>query len=314
MVRRSNRAIGNRLPEQQVVANGATRTRALPGVRELAARYDGFLLDQWGVLHDGAHALPGAIECLATLRAAGKRVEILSNSGRSGEANARSMRRFGITAALHDAVITAGDDARNAFRARTDPFHRTLGPRALVIARAVDAAQVTDFGLVATDVATADLVLVLSVEADGRTARASEPLLVAARERDLPLVCANPDATVVSHGEVIPGPGAIAKRYAAMGGRVRYHGKPDRGVYALARAALARFGITAARSVAVGDSIDNDVVGARGVGLACALVAGGIHRDTLGVQPGALPDPARWAAFVAEVKIVPDYLVASFAW
>lgn len=286
----------------------------LSGVRELAARYDAFLVDQWGVLHDGAHALPGALACLAELRAAHKRVLILSNSGRSGAENAQAMRRFGITPALHDAVVTAGDDAREAFRARTDPFHRALGRRALVIARDGDAEQVADFGLVATDVAIADLVLVLSVEADGRTARESEAQLVAARERDLPMVCANPDVTVVSHGEVIDGPGAIARRYEALGGRVRYHGKPDRGVYALALAALARFGIAAARTIAVGDSLPNDVAGAHGAGLACALVAGGIHRDALGVTPGQLPDAAHWTAFLARSKVVPEYLIASFAW
>ncbi|MCC6868335.1 MAG: TIGR01459 family HAD-type hydrolase [Burkholderiales bacterium] len=293
----------------------AAQTQVLSGVRELAARYDALLLDQWGVLHDGAHPLPGALDCLAQLRLAGKRVVILSNSGRSGDANARAMRRFGITAAHYDAVVTAGDDAREAFRARTDRFHRTLGRRALVIARAIDVGQVADFGLVAAaDAASADLVLVLSVEADGRTARASEALLAAARERDLPMVCANPDVTVVSHGEVIDGPGAIARRYGALGGRVRYHGKPDRGVYDLALAVLARLGIAVARAAAVGDSMLNDVAGAHGAGLACALVAGGIHRDALGVTPGQLPDAAHWTAFLAGSKVVPEYLIASFVW
>lgn len=291
------------------------RTQTLAGIRELAARYDAFLLDQWGVLHDGAHALPGALDCLARLRAAATRVVILSNSGRSGEANARAMRRFGITPDLYDAVVTAGDDARAAFATRSDRFHRTLGRRALVIARHGDESQVTDFGLVATaDVACADLVFVLSVDAAGHTVRDCERSLVAARARDLPLVCANPDVTVVSHGRVIAGPGAIAQRYAALGGRVRYHGKPDRGIYTLALAALARLGVVPERTVAVGDSLPNDIAGARGAGLASALVAGGIHREALGVATGGLPDAAHWAAFMATAAVVPEYLVAAFAW
>lgn len=294
---------------------GALRTQVIRGVRELARRYDGFLLDQWGVLHDGERMLPGAHDCLTRLRAAGRRVVILSNSGRSGTANARSMRRYGIAPELYDAVVTAGDDAREAFRSRSDPFHRALGERALVIARDEDRAEVAGFGLSVTDdPAAADLVLVLSVDVRGHAVRDSERLLAAARARDLPMVCANPDVTVLSGSLVLEAPGAIARRYEAMGGRVRYHGKPDRGVYDLALASLGRLGVDASRALAVGDSMATDVAGAHGAGLACALVAGGIHREALGVTPGDLPDPARWEAFIAQAHAVPEYLVAAFTW
>lgn len=37
-------------------------------------RYDAFLLDQWGVMHDGSKAHEGAIECMKQLAAAGKKV------------------------------------------------------------------------------------------------------------------------------------------------------------------------------------------------------------------------------------------------
>lgn len=287
-------------------------TTMLSGVRALAARYDGFLLDQWGVLHDGGEALPGALECLTHLREAGKRVVILSNSGRSGKANVRNMLRFGIEPRFYDAVVTAGDAAREALHARNDPFHRALGRRALVIARDEDAARADEFGLTAApDAASADLVLVLSLPDDRRSAGDYEPLLAAARRRDLPLVCANPDVVVVQPGAVVDAPGAVAQRYEAMGGRVRYHGKPWPGIYALA---MARLGVDAGRVVAVGDSMAHDVAGAHGAGIACALVAGGIHREALGVAPGELPDAARWAAFAASTEPVPEYVIATFRW
>ena len=37
------------------------------GLRELAPRYDGFILDLWGVIHDGVTPIPGAIDCLQSL-------------------------------------------------------------------------------------------------------------------------------------------------------------------------------------------------------------------------------------------------------
>ena len=37
----------------------------LSGIAPLAERYDGFILDLWGVLHDGRHPMPAASHCQA---------------------------------------------------------------------------------------------------------------------------------------------------------------------------------------------------------------------------------------------------------
>jgi hypothetical protein len=50
-------------------------TAMLSGVSLLAARYEGFILDQWGVLHDGVTPYPGALDCVRRLHEAGKRWE-----------------------------------------------------------------------------------------------------------------------------------------------------------------------------------------------------------------------------------------------
>ena len=39
------------------------------GISGFADRYQGFLLDQWGVIHDGRRALPSALAVLAADRA-----------------------------------------------------------------------------------------------------------------------------------------------------------------------------------------------------------------------------------------------------
>ena len=54
----------------------------LAGVSALVADFDGYILDQWGVMHDGTRPYPGAAECLQRLRAAGKRIVVLSNSSK----------------------------------------------------------------------------------------------------------------------------------------------------------------------------------------------------------------------------------------
>ena len=47
---------------------------------QLAGMYDGFIFDQFGVMHNGAVALEGAPALVDRLAAAGKKLGILSNS------------------------------------------------------------------------------------------------------------------------------------------------------------------------------------------------------------------------------------------
>ena len=295
---------------------GIKSARMIAGVATLATRFDGFLLDQWGVLHDGVHALPGVLECLAALRTADKKIVILSNSGRTGDENGVLMQRFGIERQSYDALITAGDDARHAFRTRPDAFYRALGMRCLVVARPTDVPLVKDFGLEAVDrVEAADFVLVLSLDSPRCNVRSYEPMLREARGRGLPMVCANPDITRVTPDAILEAPGAVAKRYEALGGTVRYHGKPDRGIYESCLATFEHLGVRRREQVlAVGDSIAHDIAGAQAAGLPSALVAAGIHREALGVEDGRLPTAERWAVFAATTNVQPYYVIPAFVW
>ena len=56
--------------------------RLIRGIGAVAARYDGFIIDLWGVVHDGVDPLPGALECLRGLIMSGKRIVLLSNAPR----------------------------------------------------------------------------------------------------------------------------------------------------------------------------------------------------------------------------------------
>ena len=71
-----------------------------------------------------------------------------------------------------------------------------------------------------------------------------------------------------------PGAGAIAERYEALGGNVVWIGKPHLPIYQYAQRKL---GIAfPARVLCVGDSVEHDIVGARGFGAAAALMLTGI--------------------------------------
>ena len=285
---------------------------ALAGVAQLAAQFDGFIVDQWGVLHDGTRPYAGALDCLERLRAAAKHVVVLTNSGRGEVANLRLLGQIGFPARLFDRVVAAGEDARSALAARATPFHARLDRRCRAFARAADRAFFEGIGIEFVDtVAQADFLAVIGIEQPGQPIAEREAELVQARALGLPMLCANPDLTRFHEGRLVPATGALARRYEELGGEVFYHGKPWPAIYGSCLAALP---CARERVVALGDSIEHDVLGARRAGLASAFVAGGIHADELGVAGGGLPQPERWRQFERRWPVRPDYLLPAFRW
>lgn len=275
------------------------------GLAAVIQRYDGFLLDQWGVLHDGVRPYPGAAAALEMLRRAGKRVIILSNSGRSGAENARQLAKFGFAPELYDEVISAGDDARDALAARDEPFHHALGRRCLLLAREGEAHLAEGLGLdLVDDVETADFLLLMTMDPPRQSVAGWMRLLEAASARGLPMVCANPDLYRASpDGGLQEAPGLVARAYEQLGGTVRYHGKPQPRIY---RTCLARLGLDRSRVVAIGDSLEHDIAGAQGAGLDSVFIGGGIHRGEIG-WAGAAMDRASCLALFARAGRSPTY-------
>jgi HAD superfamily hydrolase (TIGR01459 family) len=285
---------------------------ALAGVAALARAFDGFIVDQWGVLHDGTRAYPGAVECLERLQRGGKRIVILSNTGRGEEEVRGIMAGMGIDPSLYDRCITAGQEARDALAARRHPFHARLGKRCYPFTRAGDVSMLEGLGLELVDRAEhADFLAVLGIDSPRVGLADHEPALVAALARRLPMICGNPDVTRPSPEGLLDAAGVIARRYEAMGGEVFHHGKPYPAIY---DSCLEALGMDRAKVIAIGDSMDHDVAGAARSGLRCAFVSGGIHAGALGSPWGALPAPAAWERLVEEAPARPDYLIPAFVW
>jgi HAD superfamily hydrolase (TIGR01459 family) len=284
-----------------------------PAVADLAGGYDGFIIDQWGVLHDGGSAYPGAIEALQALRAAGKRIVLLSNSGKRAAFNQTRLVAMGFDAGLYDAVITSGEAAWQLLRERADPAVRGFGRRCFIWSRGGDLDHVAglDVELVA-DVADADFIYLAGVE-DHAPLADFLPGLETGAKLGLPLICANPDLVAIyPRGERGMAPGAVARHYESLGGRALYVGKPHRPVYERCLAALA---LPSAAILAIGDSLEHDIAGGRGMGADTALIAAGVHRDEMADLP--LGSPAQRDALtqlVAAYGVAPRWVLPRFIW
>lgn len=287
--------------------------RLIAGVRALTRDFDGFIVDQWGVVHDGATPYAGARECLEALKAAGKRVVMLSNSGRSNAANEALMASMGFPRRLYDAFIAAGEDARAAIAACSTPFHARLGRRCFAITRDGERQLLEGLGLIFVErVADADFVAVIGIDSPRRNLPDYEDELQAARARNLPMICANPDLVRFHEGRLVDAPGVLGHRYEAIGGEVFWHGKPHAPIYGSCLREMG--GISTSRIVAVGDSLDHDVAGAASVRLPCAFVAGGVHAEALGIARGAMPSADRLDRLLAHAPARPAFVVPAFTW
>jgi len=256
----------------------------LAGLRAIAARFDAFLVDQYGVLHDGARAFDGAADCLRALKAAGKRVAVVSNSGKRAAQNRRRLEGLGFGAALVDAVVTSGETCRAALAALPS------GARVFVLARDGDRSPLEGLGLAAAaSPADADAILLAGVEPERRSRDGYRALLAPAAARGAPLLCANPDLTMYAPGGPAFGAGLVARDYAAAGGPAQLFGKPGRAIFDAALAALG--GVDPARAVMLGDSPAHDLAGAAAAGCGWVFVEGGVQADAPPPEP---PPPGGW--------------------
>jgi HAD superfamily hydrolase (TIGR01459 family) len=285
--------------------------RLIDGMRELAPDYDGFLLDLWGVVHDGTAPFPGVLDCMARLIAAQKRVVLLSNAPRRADDVVRRIAQIGVPEGLYHGVMSSGEEAWQHLARRDDPFYAALGRWVLHIGseRDMEIREGLDFDFVATP-ADADFILNTGPAGWEDTIADYAPVLDAARLRDLPMVCANPDLVVIHNGRPALCAGALAEHYERLGGHVRWHGKPYPSVY---DSCLALMGITERRRIlAIGDSLRTDIAGAAGAGIDALLIAGGIHAGEFTGEGGL--DQDRIAAAIRESGTDPVAIAARFVW
>lgn len=278
--------------------------RHLEHLSPIADDYDGFILDLWGVIHDGQKLLPHSKATLEALRARGKRIVMLSNAPRRAELAVKGLTRLGIPPELYDGVMTSGESVWQALHDRDDPWFARLGRRVFFLGPARDLPLIEGLDLeLALTPAEADFVLNVGADED-ITDRALEPHIPAlqdCRAAGLPMVCANPDLVIVRDGERILCAGVLAEEYARMGGEFRWRGKPSPEVYG---PALAMLGVAPDRVLAVGDALRTDIAGAHSVGLPSCWVLDGIH-DLAGKLPEAEQEAAM--AGLAPVATLPSF-------
>lgn len=292
----------------------------LDGLRALAPDYDDYLVDLWGVVHDGRRPFDGVVDALERLAAlGGRRVLFLTNTSRLGDDVGRALERMGVARELFFDVVSSGDVTRAALVARDPAIFRGLpaAPRCVHLGDPGYASWLFELGL---DVAQgedalddAELVLVTGAPADSDALAATRARLAPLAARGVPLLCTNPDRVIPTPTGVVLGPGAVASAYVDAGGRAALFGKPHAPIYDEAKRRLAGGAPPVPegrprRVAALGDLLATDVRGARDAGVFAVWVTGtGAHAAEVG-------DAAARDALYAREGVRPDARLARLAW
>jgi HAD superfamily hydrolase (TIGR01459 family) len=285
----------------------------IPGIGPLVRRYDGVILDLWGVVHDGIAPIPDAIDCMRALIGAGKRIALLSNAPRRADDVVRRISQIGIPRDCYHYVMSSGEEAWQYLHRREGLFDQPLGRRCLHLCsdRDLEIREGLDLEFVSR---ADDADFILNTGPAGWDDRIEDyvPVLEQSLMRDLPMICANPDLVVMHGAKLALCAGALAKWYEDRGGKVRWHGKPYGSVY---DSCLALLG-TADRSriLAIGDSLRTDIAGAEAAGLDGLFVIGGIHAGEFGALPDQEPDLARIVQALAAGPYHPVAVIRRLAW
>lgn len=314
----------------RIISSSAASFAVHKSLSEIAPLYDAFILDQYGVLHNGEVALDGAPECVAELARMGKKLIILSNTSGPASAALAKLPKFGFDPDQLVGAVTSGEESSKYVKAtfgNTESVKRALWftwdgqgnmPNPLDYLAKCGNVEV------ATNVEEADFVLTHGAHVWQRgeeqvslgsfltegSLEVVTPILEECLARNLPMICANPDFIVrMPDGSTGYMPGNIARKYEEMGGECRSFGKPHPEHF---KACLKKLGVDASRAVHVGDSLHHDIAGANAAEVASLFITSGIHCDELNTEYGVLPDEDLLQELVEREGHVPTHVMSAF--
>lgn len=282
------------------MAGSQNNVEIVSGLGSLRQRYDALLCDIWGVVHNGQTPFGEAIAALQAWRASGGLVVLITNAPRPSKLLLPQFDEIGVPLDIYDHMASSGDVTRvelERFRGRP-VFH--LGPER-------DQSLLDGMELKKTSLEDAEFILCSGLfDDETETPDDYEALLAQALERQLEMICANPDIVVQRGDKLIYCGGALADAYEKIGGQATYAGKPHAPIYdhcldlIVSKSGDASGQIKRERILVVGDGPKTDIKGAIDQGFDSLFIGGGIHSKDCFDPDGGLDQSGMGEVFGSE--------------
>ena len=239
--------------------------KKLEHLSEIYSFYDTFVIDLWGVMHNGILLNNKAMEATDKLLEESKKIVFLSNAPRPSEKVREFLKKMKMDEKYLKNIITSGEAAMKAINEnRFGKLFYHLGPSR-------DDSIFYKIKSNRTKLENSDFILCTG--------------LFDEHENDLnfyknflkdfiskKLVCTNPDLTVHRGDKEEYCAGSIAQVFESLGGKVVYFGKPYKEIYKMC------FN-NKEKVLAIGDNLRTDIQGANNLNIDSILISNGVHRN-----------------------------------
>ena len=238
--------------------------KELDHLSDIYSNYDTFVIDLWGVIHNGVALNSSAISAIEQLKNNSKKIVFLSNAPRPSSKVVNFLLKMNMDRKYLSNVMTSGEAAMHAIN--KNQFGKTffhLGPpRDTSIFEKVKNNK--------TNLESCDFIICTGLfdeyENDLEYYKNFLKKYISKK-----LVCTNPDLTVHRGNVEELCAGSVAKVFEKLGGEVVYFGKPYKEIYKMC------FN-TNEKVLAIGDNLRTDIKGANNLNIDSIFISEGVHR------------------------------------
>jgi HAD superfamily hydrolase (TIGR01459 family) len=267
--------------------------KELNHLSDIYKNYDTFVIDLWGVMHNGMALNQKAIEAIKQLKNQSKKIVFLSNAPRPSSKVINFLLKMNMDSKYLSNVMTSGEAAMHAINKNQfgkNFFH--LGPpRDTSVFEKVKENK--------TDIESCDFILCTGLfDEYNKDLEFYKKLLK--RYVSKKLVCTNPDLTVHKGNIEELCAGSVAKIFEELGGEVVYFGKPYKEVYRMCFNPNEKV-------LAVGDNLRTDIKGANNLKIDCIFISNGVHRDEY-------TDTSELYSLLEKYKVKANFFQKEFQW
>ena len=239
--------------------------KELKHLSEVYKNYDTFVIDLWGVMHNGVKLNSKAIEAVDFLNKNSKKIVFLSNAPRPSSKVINFLLKMNMDKKYLSNVMTSGEAAMHAINQNKfgkNFFH--LGPPR-------DSSLFEKQKDNKTEIEKCDFILCTGLF-DDQNEDINYYKKFLQKQISKKLVCTNPDLTVHRGNIEELCAGSVAKVFEKLGGKVIYYGKPHKEVYS-------KCFNESEKVLAIGDNLRTDIKGANNLNIDSIFISSGVHRD-----------------------------------
>ena len=268
--------------------------------------YSLFLIDLWGVIHNGIKIFPEILEVLRNLQKKKKEIIFITNAPRRALVIENQLTEFGINRKLYSRVISSGEIT---WRYLFEKF-RDKNVNILHIGPPRDNHLID--GLIYKKVSKpeeAEIIVNTGPWGDNDKLENYKNILDQSLNNKLLMICSNPDKEVIRGDKFMICAGKLAEYYEEKGGTVKYFGKPYPEIYSHIFKSIDF--INKEKILVIGDSLENDIKGANLQKCDSLLISNGIHRE---FNNGVGKISKNIYNLIALKKIYPNFISYNLSW